>query len=335
VVNAVNNEKKNKIQSPWVRQIGLVLFIIVISVAIQFRNPKYLTTSNLYDLMTNTAVSAILVIGMMLVIVTRGIDLSIGSTMAFAGMLTAMTVEYYRPLNPIVALLMGLVIGLICGSIIGLVIVRFRVAPIIATLGFMNVYRGLTYIVANSKWVGANQMSTSFLNIGTGKVLGINNFIWITVIFYAVSYYFLNFTRFGRQIFAVGSNPDSATVSGIKVNRVIFSVYAYMGALAGLTGVMWVSKYASAQGGTALGTELKIIAACVLGGVSLTGGVGTLSGIFLGALLLGILNNAIPLLNVSPFWEDAIQGAIILIAVVANVAFKRNVEKNALARRKI
>jgi len=159
--------------------------------------------------------------------------------------------------------------------------------------------------------------------------------VLIAIIIYFISYYFINYTRTGRQIYAVGSNPDSAKISGINTKKILLLVYAIMGALAGLAGVLWVSRYASAQNDTGMGYEMNVIAACVLGGVSIAGGSGKVSGIILGSLLLGILNNALPLIKVSPFWQQGIQGIIILVAVIANVLVKRGVDWNNLMRRKI
>lgn len=317
------------------RELGLLGFIIVISIIVQLRNPSFLTLDNINDILTNTAILGILSVGMMLVIITRGIDLSIGATLALSGMISALTVSAYPGIHPIFAILLGMLIGTICGCVIGLLVAKANILPIIATLGMMNVYRGLTFLASNGKWVSADQMSTTFKNIATGSVLGINTLIFIAIIIYIVFYYFINHTRTGRQVYAVGSNPESAKISGINNAKILWMVYTIMGALAGLAGVLWVSKFASAQGDTAMGYELNVIAACVLGGVSIAGGSGKISGIILGALLLGILNNALPLINVSPFWQQAIQGLIILIAVIVNVMVKRGVDRNNLMRRKI
>ena len=145
----------------------------------------------------------------------------------------------------------------------------------------------------------------------------------------SIAYYFITHTRTGRQIYAVGSNPEAARISGIQMNRILWLVYAIMGGLSGMAGVLWVAKFASAQGDTATGYELSVIAACVVGGVSIAGGVGKLSGVLLGAILLGIINNALPLINVSPFWQMGIQGAIILAAVLINAVIKRGVEPHS------
>jgi len=329
-------EKKLKVTGiSKFRELGLLVFIILLSVLVQLRNPNFLTLENINDMIKNTAILSILTVGMMLVIVTRGIDLSIGSTLALSGMVSALTVSANMNLHPFLAILLGTVIGTACGCIVGLLISKARILPIIATLGMMNVYRGLTFMISGGRWVSAHQMPASFKAIATSSILGINVLIFIAILIYIIFYYFINHTRTGRQVYAVGSNPEAATVSGINTVKVLWMVYTIMGALAGLAGVLWVSKFASAQGDTAMGYEMDVIAACVLGGVNIAGGSGKISGIILGSLLLGILNNALPLINVSPFWQEAIQGVIILVAVIVNALVKRNVDRKNLMRRKI
>lgn len=317
------------------RELGLLLFMILLAAAVQVRNPAFLTASNITALLTNTAILGILAVGMMLVLVTRGIDLSVGSTIALAGMITALTVFRNPGIPPIAAIALGTMIGTVVGMVIGVLVARFDVLPIIATLGMMNVVRGLTYVVSGGRWVSSYQMSDSFKAIATGRTLGVNNLIVIAVVVYLLAGWFINHTRTGRQIYAVGSNPDAAEISGIPRRRLVFLVYSIMGGLAGLAGVLWVAKFASAQGDTAVAYELQVIAACILGGVSIAGGVGRLTGLILGTIMFGILANALPLINVSPFWQMAIQGAVVLAAVLTNVMVRRNTERNALRRRAV
>ncbi len=317
------------------RELGLLAFIILLGIIVQIRNPVFLSLMNINAILTNTAILSILAVGMMLVLVTRGIDLSVGAIIAFTGMVTALTVAKYPGLNPVIALLLGAGVGFVIGSLTGLLVAVFDILPIIATLGMMNVVRGFTYVVSGGKWVSSYQMSTGFKALATGKILGINNLIVIAIVVYIIAAYFINQTRMGRRIFAVGSNPEAAEISGLPRKRLVFTAYAIMGALAGLAGVLWVAKFASAQGNTAIGYELQVIAACILGGVSISGGIGKLSGLLLGTLLLGILNNALPLINISPFWQQGIQGITILAAVLTNVVVKRNNERAALRRRAI
>jgi rhamnose transport system permease protein len=327
--------KKRIVLTENLRELGLLIFIIVLAIAIQARNSAFLSPGNINAILTNTSILAILAVGMMLVLVTRGIDLSVGSIMAFTGMVTALTVAGIPDLPPVLAIALSTVLGVVIGMMTGLLVARFDVLPVIATLGMMNVVRGLTYVVSGGQWVSSYQMSTEFKAIATGRTLGVNNLIMFAVAVYVVAAYFINHTRTGRRIYAVGSNPLAAEVSGIPKRRLIFLVYSIMGGLAGLAGVLWVAKFASAQGNTAIGYELQVIAACILGGVSITGGVGKLSGLLLGTLMLGILANALPLIDVSPFWQQGIQGFVVLAAVITNVMVRRNTERNALRRRAI
>jgi len=329
---------KNRINAASIvkfRELGLFIFIIILSIFIQLRNSSFLTLDNINDMIRNTVILSILSLGMMLVIVTRGIDLSIGATLALSGMVSALVVRENPGMNPILVVLLGIMIGLICGSTVGFLVSRGRVLPIIASLGMMNVFRGLTFMVSGGRWVSAHQMPDHFKAIATGSIMGINTMIMIALFIYLLFYYFVNYTRTGRYIYAVGSNPESAQISGIENSKILWMVYSLMGSLAGLSGVLWVARFASAQGDTAMGFELNVIAACVLGGVSISGGSGKISGVILGSLLLGILNNALPLIDVSPFWQQAIQGFIILFAVLVNVLVKRRVDRSNLMRRKI
>lgn len=317
------------------REIGLLFFIAAIMIFTQLKNPEFFTFENIDDLLANASILGILALGMMLVIIVRGIDLSIGSSLALSGMIAALTVAHYQNLNPYLAVLLGTAVGLVCGSIVGVIISYFGVLPIIGSLGMMYVFRGLTYIVSGRRWVSAYQMPDSFKDMATGRLFGLRHYIFVAIAFYLIFYYFANHTRTGRRIYAVGSNPDSAAVSGIPVKRLTWLVYAINGALCGLCGVMWVAKYASAQGDTTVGYEMNVIAACVLGGVSIIGGSGKVSGVFLGTLLLGTLNNALPMINMSVYWQDFIQGAIILTAIIVNILVKRNIDRLNLKRRTI
>jgi rhamnose transport system permease protein len=327
--------KQNKGFNENLRELGLAVFIVVLAVAIQARNPVFLSAMNLTAILTNTAILAVLAVGMMLVLVTRGIDLSVGAVIAFSGMVTALTVAKYPDLHPLLALLEGTAIGLAIGSVTGVLVARFEILPIIASLGIMNMVRGFTFVVSGGKWVSSYQMSDAFKRIGTGKLLGINNLVAVAVVVYLLAAYFIRLSRTGRRIYAVGSNPEAAEISGLPKAKLVFLAYAAMGALSGLAGVLWVAKFASAQGDTANGYEMQVIAACILGGVSISGGSGKISGLLLGTLLLGILNNALPLIDVSPFWQNAIQGFTILAAVLTNVYVKRNAVAAALRRRAI
>jgi len=272
----------------------------------------------------------ILAIGQMMVIITRGIDLSVASTLAFSGMSVGMIISGNWGIHPLLAVLMGISIGLVIGSITGFLVSKTGIPPIIASIAAMVIWRGSTYIISGGAWVDASEMPDSFKHLARGTIFGIPNLIFIVIVVSLVFYYFLGHTRTGREIYAYGSNPDGARVVGISVTKINFLVYMFSGALAGMAGVLWVSRYASAQSNTAQGFELLTVAACVIGGVFIFGGSGSITGVLLGTLLLSIVVNALNQIRVSPFWKLAIQGAIILIAVITDSIVSRRVERTTL-----
>lgn len=317
------------------REISLIFVLIILCAVIQLRNSQFLSLANINDLLVNAVIMSILAIGMMCVLLIGGIDISIGSTLALSGMICALVMRDNPQLPAIVSFMIAIGVGLVCGLLNGLVIAKGGVIPIIATLGFMNIFRGATYLVANSQWVHKEQITPDFQKFTLNGLFGINNMIVVSVVCYAIFAFLLKFNRTGRKIYAVGSNPEAAEISGINIKTIKILVYSLMGALSGLAGALWVSKYASAQGDSGKGIEMDIIAACVIGGVSLSGGKGTVLGVVLGCLSLGILNNALPLINVSSFWQDAIKGVIIIIALILNVMTQRTLDRNNLKRREL
>ena len=323
--------KMKKFFSANIREISLVIVMIVIAIFVEYRSGgNFLTAENLSDMFTETSVLAICAVGMMFVMVTGGIDLSIGAIMAL-GAMAGCTVLKNNPGIPTIGVVaIAMAVGIISGFFNGLLVSKLKILPIIATLGTMNIYRGITYLVVKQQEMGAN-----FLSLATGKVLGINNLIMIAVIVYIAAAFFMTQTRTGRKIYAVGNSEESARVSGIKTDNTLILVYTLLGVIAGLAGTLYVCKYGVAQGETCTGYEMNVIAACVLGGVSVNGGTGRVPGVLLGAVLLGILNNAMPLIHVSSFWQEAIRGLIILLSIAANSLIQRNVEMKALRRRNI
>ncbi|OYP53039.1 ribose ABC transporter permease, partial [Lachnotalea glycerini] len=265
----------------------------------------------------NYAIYMILALGMMCVLIIGEIDISIGSTIAISGMSAALVLREHQSMPTIVVFMIALAVGAFCGFVIGLVIAKGRVISIIATLGFMNIFRGSTYLLAKNQWVAAYQITDSFKGFAIGKYLTfglMNNMIFVAGVCYIVFFYFLKYTRTGRKIYAVGSNSEAAQVSGINIDKIRIMVYIIMGMRCGHSGALWVSIYASAQGDMATGLEMDIIAACVIGGVSLNGGRGNVIGVLLGALTIAVLGNGLPLIGVSQFWLDAIKGLIIIVA---------------------
>lgn len=319
-----------------IREISLIIVMVIISIFVQYRSGNnFFTPENLADLLKETAILAILAVGMMCVIVTGGIDLSIGAIMALAGMLGTSFLKNNPTTPSFVIVIIAIIIGLGCGLINGMLVSRLKILPIIATLGMMNVFRGLTYLASKGSWIMQGDMTQGFMSIATGSFLGINNLVLMCIVVYIIGFVFLNYFRTGRKLFAVGNSEESASVSGINTKRTTTLAYVIMGAIAGFAGILYVCKFAVAQGETASGYEMNVIAACVLGGVSITGGTGRIQGVLLGALLLGLLNNAMPLIQISSFWQEAIRGLIILLSIIANSMIQRNVQMKALRRRNI
>ncbi|NLK74205.1 MAG: ABC transporter permease [Clostridiales bacterium] len=317
------------------REMSLLIVLIILCTLIQIRNSKFLTWGNISDLLTNASMMSILAVGMMCVLLIGGIDISIGSTVAFSGMAVALMLRSNPQIPTLLSFILGTLVGTILGFIIGLIIGKGKVMPIIATMGLMYAYRGATYLIAKNQWVPSYQLPDGLKRFATGKLLGINNMVVVAIVIYIIFAYFIRYTRTGRRIYAVGSNPEAAQISGINIDNIKIIVYSIMGGLSGLVGILWLSKYASAQGDAAQGFEIDIIAACVIGGVSLSGGKGTVTGVILGVLTLGVLNNALPLINISPFWQDAIKGLVILLAIIINTMTQRSIHKNNLKRRVI
>lgn len=333
-------DKVKRFFSSNIREISLIIVIVVIAVFVELRSGgRFLTSMNINDMLMETSVLAIMAVGMMMVIITGVIDLSIGATMALSAMVGGTflksSVLSGNPLPNLLIVVIAIAVGIVCGLINGALVSKLKILPIIATLGMMNIYRGATYLVANGSWIKQAEMGSGFLTLATGKFMGINNLLIIAVVVYIIAYFFAGYTKTGRKIYAVGNSEESARVSGIKTDRVLVLAYTIMGAIAGLGGILYVCKYGVAQGETCTGYEMNVIAACVLGGVSITGGTGKVPGVLLGAILLGMLNNAMPLIQVSSFWQEAIRGGIILFSIIANALIQRNVEIKALRRRNI
>lgn len=332
------NKKFNIKKLTSSREMSLVIVLVILCAFIQFRNPGFLSAKVMVDMLKNYAVTMILALGMMGVLLIGGMDISIGSTLALSGMSMALLMRDGIVANTLLAIVISVIVGLVCGMVVGAIIAYGKVLPIIATLGFMNIYRGITYLVAKSQWVAAYQITNEMKQFAQSSSLTfglLNNLISIMLICYIMFYVMMRFTRIGRKIYAVGSNPEAAEVSGIKINRVKLMVYAVMGSLCGLAGALWVSLYASAQGDMAKGLEMDVIAACVIGGVSLNGGRGSVIGVFLGSLTIAIIGKALPLIGVSQFWQNGIKGVIILAAVILNVLTQRMMDQNNLKEREM
>lgn len=310
-----------------VREAGISIFILILVVAVTLRAPSFLTVDNFRDILLNISILAIVALAQTMVILTHGIDLSVSSMIGLVAMMVGFVVKQNPEMSVVLAVVLGMGLGAVLGTFNGLIITFGKVPPIIATLGTLSIYRGLVFYYSQGTWINSFELPTSFKLLSKGAPLGLPNMVIIALVVAVLVYYFLNHTRTGRDIYAVGSNPEAAQFSGIRTQRITFLVYLISGLLCGLAAVLWVSRFESAQTNTALGFELQSVAASVVGGVSISGGVGSVPGVLLGALLLGIIQNSLTLIRISPFWQLAAQGLLILIAVLSDKWILSRVER--------
>ncbi len=312
------------------RETGISFFIILLVVAVTLRNPAFLTVNNLRDILLNISILVIVALAQTMVILTHGIDLSVSSMIGLVAMMVSFVVKQDPGISMVLAVGLALALGAVLGMFNGLVITFGKVPPIIATLGTLSIYRGLVFLYSNGTWVNSFEFPNSYKLLSKGTPLGLPNLVIFALTVAVIVFIFLNYSRTGRDIYAVGSNREAAEFSGIRTQRVIFLVYVLSGIACGLAAILWASRYEAAQTNTAQGFELQTVAAAVVGGVSISGGVGTVPGVLLGALLLGIIDNALTLIRISPFWELAVQGLLILIAVVTdNLILRRSQRKSS------
>jgi rhamnose transport system permease protein len=309
------------------REAGISLFILILVAAVTVRAPSFLTVDNFEDILLNISILAIVALAQTMVIITHGIDLSVSSMIGLVGMMVAFLVKQNPEMPVVLPVMVGMALGAVLGTFNGLIITYGKVPPIIATLGTLSIYRGLIFYYSQGTWINSFELPASFKTLSKGTPLGLPNMVIIAILVAVIVYFFLNYTRTGRDIFAVGSNPEAAQFAGIRRERITFLVYLISGLLSGLAAVLWISRFESAQTNTALGFELQTVAASVVGGVSISGGVGTVSGVLLGALLLGIIQNSLTLIRISPFWQLAAQGLLILIAVISDKWILNRIER--------
>jgi len=309
------------------REAGISIFILILVFVVTLRAPSFLSTDNFNDILLNISILTIVALAQTMVIITHGIDLSVSAMIGLVAMMVAFVVKQNPEMPVIFAVLLGMALGSVLGMFNGLIITRGNVPPIIATLGTLSIYRGLVFFYSQGTWINSFELPKSFKLLSKGTPLGLPNMVIVAVLVALAVYYFLNHTRTGRDIYAVGTNPDAAPFAGIRKERIIFLVYVLSGLLAGLAAVLWASRFESAQTNTASGFELQTVAASVVGGVSISGGVGTVPGVLLGALLLGIIQNSLTLIRISPFWQLAAQGLLILIAVISDKWILNRVER--------
>lgn len=303
---------KDKIKNNEI--LGPLAALLIMTIALAFLSDNFMTYANILNLLRQVSVNIFIAFAMTFVILTGGIDLSVGSTLALTSALTAGLIR--SGMNPFVCLILGLLIGGLLGLINGVFISMGNLAPFIVTLATMSIYRGFTLVYTNGNPITGVAKEGIFKFLGRGSVLGIPFPIIIMIIIFAILHIFLHRTPFGRKIFATGGNEKAALISGISINKIKIFVYTISGVLSAISGLILMSRLNSAQPTSGVGAEMDAIAAVVLGGTSMVGGKGSIYGTLVGALIIGVLNNGLNIIGVSSFYQQVAKGVVILLAVL-------------------
>ena len=313
--------KERTFTAKLIEQKTLIALILMIGV-VSLLNPYFFTTGNILNILRQTAVNAVIAVGMTMVILTAGIDLSVGSILALCGAISANLIASELPVFVAIGAALGA--GAVVGAVTGIIIAKGKVQAFIATLVAMTLVRGLTLVYTDGRPIstGFTDVADTFAVIGTGYLFGVPVPVWIMATTFIAAWYLLNHTRLGRYIYALGGNETATRLSGINVDRIKITVYAISGFLSALAGLIITSRLSSAQPTAGYGYELDAIAAVVLGGTSLMGGKGTIIGTLLGALIIGFLNNALNLLDVSSYYQMIAKALVILLAVLVDTKSK-------------
>jgi rhamnose transport system permease protein len=312
------------------REALLALAICLLLVIVAARFPAFVRPASLANVFNDTSPLILLAIGQMIVILTKCIDLSVAANLALCGMVAALLDGAGLPLPMVLLAAVGL--GAALGAVNGLLVWKLAIPSIVVTLGTMTIYRGTVFLLTNGAWVNAHQMSDAFKALPRMVIFGLPVMSWVAIAAIAVFAMVLARLPLGRAFYAVGGNPHAAVYTGLNVGRTQFWAFVISGALAGLTGYLWVARFAVAYVDVARGFELDVVAACVIGGIAIAGGAGTILGAVLGALFLGVIKNALPVVGISPFWQMAISGAAIVLAVIFNAAQRRQKGRVILKR---
>ena len=299
----------------YMSELTTVIALIILMAVITIINSNFLTANNLLNLLLQVTSNALIAFGMTFVILTGGIDLSVGSILALSSALTAGLLGSGMPVT--LAILISLILGCILGMVNGLLISYGKLAPFIVTLATMTIFRGATLVYTNGNPI-TKGLSDTFLFqfLGQGYIVGIPFPVIIMFIVFIVLYVLLHKTAFGKSVYAIGGNEKAAYISGVKLNKVKIIIYSISGIMASISGLIITSRLSSAQPTAGASYEMDAIAAVVLGGISLSGGKGRILGTLIGALIIGVLNNGLNIIGVSAFWQQVVKGVVILIAVL-------------------
>lgn len=305
------------------RELGIAVFLLGLVVLISVQQTGFLSGENLRSVLLDVSLIAVLACGELAVLLTRNFDLSVGATVGISAMGVGMLFKAHAGMSPATAYVLAIVIGLAVGVINGTLISWLGIPSIIFTLGMLSVLRGVVYLVAGGSQVNAADVPDGMVAVSQTSPIGIPVTVLIAAAVCLVAFLLLRWTRTGRSVFALGSNPDAAVLHGLPVHKITLLVFAVSGAAAGLAGAMYVSRFGFVQISAGTGLELIVIAAVVVGGASIFGGSGSVLGTVLGCLLLGVIANGLAVLNVSAYWQSAVTGALILLAVLADAASRR------------
>jgi len=300
------------------REASLVLLIVVLTAVTATLNPRFLTPQSLKDLMLNVSIIGLLVLGQTVIILMRQIDLSISSTVGITAFLSGILFVSHPGIPSLAVVFAAILAGLLLGAVNAILIAWGRIPALITTLGTLYIFRGANYAWVHGRQVNAVNVPGSFLAIGTATFLGIPILTWIVLILLVVFAVGLRQYRAGREYYAIGSNPNAAILAGINVSRRIATGFLISGAIAGLAGALWLARFGTVDATAAEGIELTVITSTVVGGVAITGGVGTVVGAVLGALLLSVFSSTLVFLRVPSFWQQAFQGAMLLLAIAVD-----------------
>jgi ribose transport system permease protein len=301
------------------RQFGTFLGLIVLIIVLWILSPYFLKISNLLNIAQQTSINAIIAVGMTFVIISAGIDLSVGSILAFSGVVLAKSIQIGLPLP--LAMLMGLSVGLLCGWVNGILISYGRLPPFISTLGMMSVARGAALLFTKGRPISG--FSAEFRFLASGEIFRIPMPVIMMILVYVVAHFVLTRTKLGRYTYAIGGNEEAAVLSGVNVKLCKTMVYGLCGMLSGLAAILLTARLNSAQPIAGIMYELDAIAATVIGGTSLSGGQGTILGTLIGAFIMGVLRNGLNLLGISSFIQQIVIGSVIIIAVLVDMALRR------------
>jgi rhamnose transport system permease protein len=305
------------------RDVLLAAIVVAMIAGIGLITPAFVTPRSLESLFNDTSILIMVVLGQMTVILTKSIDLSPGANIALTGVLVALANAAWPEVPVPLLMLAAAAIGLALGAFNGAMVWLVGIPPIVVTLGTLSIFRGLAFVASGGTSIVGRQMSLEFIAIPRTEFLGLPAMSWFAIVVIVAFAFLMRSTRIGRAFYAAGGNPTAAVYTGIDVGRTQFVAFCISGAIAGFCGYLWVSRYTIAYVDIAGGFELEVIASCVIGGVSIAGGIGTVAGAVLGALFLGVVKNALPVIHVSPFWQLAISGAAILGAVIINAGRER------------